>query len=91
MLRRVRFKIDISTHELHQKYKNIMGGFGIADNIRNYYRMNFELRKRKWWWYILFWAVVFILTNAYIIYICMHNMHDNTRKNILSHHDLERQ
>ena len=42
---------------------------------------------RKWWWYILFYAIDFILTNASIIYICMHNMHGTPMKHILSHHD----
>ena len=91
MLRLIRFKIDIPTHELHKKYNNKMGGVGIADNPRNYYRIYFGVRKRKWWWYIFFWAVVVILTNAYIIYICIHNMYGTPRKHRLSHHDLERQ
>ena len=32
-----------------------MGDVGIADNPRNYYRIYFGVRKRKWWWYIFFW------------------------------------
>ena len=64
------------------KYNNTMGDVGIDDNPRNYYRIYFGLRKRKWWGYILFWDVVVILINAYIIYICIHNMHINPRKHI---------
>ena len=52
-----------------KKYNDKMGGVGIADNPRNYYRIYFGVSKRKWGWYILFWAVVVILTNVYIIYI----------------------
>ena len=63
-----------------KKYNNKMGGVGIADNLRKYYRIYFGVRKRKWWWYILFSAVVVILTNAYIIYICIHNMHGRYSK-----------
>ena len=64
-----------------------MGGVGIDDNPRNYYSVYFGVKKRKWLWYILFWDVGVILTNAYMIYICIHNMHGATRKHRLSHHD----
>ena len=74
-----------------KKYNYKMGGVDIVDNRRNNYRVYFGLRKRKRWWYILFWAVVIILTNAYIIFICINNMHGTPRKHRLSHHDLERQ
>ena len=72
------------------KYNNKIRGVGIADNTRNYYRIYFGVSKRKWWWYILFLGVVFILTNEYVIYICINNMHSNPRKHILYHRDLER-
>ena len=74
-----------------KKYKNKMGGVGIADNPSNYYRMYFGVRKRKRWWYILFWGVVFILMNSYIINICIHNTQVTPSKNRLSCNDLERQ
>ena len=32
-----------------KKYNNKMGGVGIADKPRNYYRIYFGVRKRKWW------------------------------------------
>ena len=57
-----------------------MGGVGISGNPRNDYRIYFGVRKRKWWWNILFWNVVVILTYAYIIYICIYNMHGTPRK-----------
>ena len=63
-----------------------MGGVCISDNLRKYYRLYFGLSNRKWWWYILFWAVGTILTNGYIIYICIHNMHGTLMKHRLSHH-----
>ena len=67
-----------------KKHNNEMGGVGIADNIRNYYRIYIWVRNRKWWWYILFWDVGVIPTNEYIIYICIHNMHVTPRKDRLS-------
>ena len=33
-----------------RKYNNEMGGDGINDNVRNYYRIYIWLRNRKWWW-----------------------------------------
>ena len=50
MLIPVRLKIEIPTHELHQKYNKEMGGVGIADNLRNYYMIYFGVWNRKWWW-----------------------------------------
>ena len=47
-----------------KKYNDKMGGVGIADKPRSYYRIYFGVSKMKWWWYILFWDVVVILTNA---------------------------
>ena len=70
-----------------KKYNNKMGGVDIADNLRNYYGIYFGIRKSNWWWCILFWDVVVILTNAYMIYICIHNMHVTPRKHKLYHHD----
>ena len=68
-----------------------MGGVGISDNSRNHYRIYFGVSKSNWLWYIFFRAVFVILTNAYIINICIHNMHGIPRKHILYHHDLESQ
>ena len=50
----------------------------------------FWVRSRMWWWYIYFWDVGVIFTNAYIIYTCIHNMNSNPRKPILSHHDFRK-
>ena len=70
------------------KYNNKMGGVDISDQPRNYYKRYFGVIKRKWLWYIFFWDVFVIITNAYIIYIYIHNMHGNTNKIRLSHYDL---
>ena len=70
------------------KYKNKMGGVGIADKPRDYYRIYLGVRKREWWWYVFFWDVVVILANAYIIYTYMNKMHGPPSKHRLSHHDL---
>ena len=77
-------------HELNKKPKNEMGGVGIADNLRNLYRIYFWVRNMEWWCYIFFWSVGVILTNAYIIYILIHNMHGNPKKHRLSHQDFRK-
>ena len=68
------------------KYYYEIGCVGIADNLMNYYILYFGVRNRKGWWYILFWDIFSILTNGYIIYICIHNMHGTPMKHRLSHH-----
>ena len=70
-----------------KKYNNEMWGVGISDKLRNYYRIGFWVRNRKLWWLIFFWDVDIILRSAYIIYMFIHNMYGNPRKNILSHND----
>ena len=70
-----------------KKYNNEMGDVGVADRPKNYYWIHFGERNRTWWWHIFFWAVSVILINAYMIYICIHNMHGTPRKHRLSHHD----
>ena len=40
----------------------------VAYQLRNNYRFDHWLRKRKWWWYIIFWDIGVILVNAYIVY-----------------------
>ena len=50
-------------------YNHQMGDVDVADQLRNNYRFDHWLRKRKWWWSIMFWGIVVILVNAYIVYI----------------------
>ena len=52
----------------------------MADKLRNYYRIDFRVRNRKWRWYIVLGDVGVILTNAYIICICINNMKGTPRK-----------
>ena len=70
------------------KYNNRMGGVGIADNPRNYYRIYFGSMNMNWWWYIFFWGAVVILTTEYVIKICIHNIHGDPGKHLLYHHGL---
>ena len=47
-------------------YNHQMGDVDVADQLRKNYRFDHWLRKRKWWWYIMFWDIGVILVNAYI-------------------------
>ena len=50
-------------------YNKEMGDVDIADQLRNTYRFDHWMRKRKWWWSIFFWAIGVILVNSYIVYV----------------------
>ena len=41
-----------------------MGDVDVADQQRNNYWFDHWLKKRKWWWSIMFWAIAVILVNA---------------------------
>ena len=47
---------------------------------------SFGVSNTKWRWYILFWDVGDILTNACIIYMIIRNMNGTPRKHRLSRH-----
>ena len=49
-------------------YNQKMGQVDVGDQLRNYYRFDHWMRKRKWWWSIWVWCAGMLLTNAYIIY-----------------------
>ena len=53
---------------VNNDYNHDMGGVDIADQLRNYYRFDHWMRKRKWWWSIFFWAFGVLLVNAYVSY-----------------------
>jgi len=49
-------------------YNGSMGWVDVADQIRNYYRQDKNMRNRKYWWPIYQWASGVMATNAFIIY-----------------------
>ena len=53
---------------INDDYNHDMGGCDIADQLRNYYRFDHWMRKRKWWWSFFFWATGVLLVNTYISY-----------------------
>ena len=47
-------------------YNHQMGDVDVDDQLRNNYWFDNWIRNRKWWWYIMFWAICVILVNANI-------------------------
>ena len=53
---------------INDDYNHDTGGCDIVDQLRNYYRFDHWMRKRKWWWSFFFWATGVLLVNTYISY-----------------------
>jgi hypothetical protein len=53
-------------------YNNGMNGVDVADQLRNQYRFDHWMRKRKWWWSFWFWGIQVSLVNSYLLYKTAH-------------------
>jgi hypothetical protein len=53
---------------INDAYNHDMGHVDISDQLRNYYRFDHWMRKRKWWWSLYFWAIGVLLVNSYVCY-----------------------
>jgi hypothetical protein len=49
-------------------YNMGMNGVDVADQLRNQYRVDHWMRKRKWWWSIWWWGIQVLLVNSYLLY-----------------------
>jgi hypothetical protein len=60
---------------INNDYNHDMGHVDISDQLRNYYRFDHWMRKRKWWWALFFWGMGVSLVNAYVCYkeVCEQN------------------
>ena len=67
-IKRVKVKVPFYRMSLADEYNNKMGNVDVGDQLRNYYRFDHFIRKRKWWWSIWMWAVGVCLTNSYVLY-----------------------
>ena len=65
-----------------------MNAIDLADQIRNIYRWDIFMRKRKWLWSIMMWCLQMILDNSYILYKNYMKMHD---LEAISHFDFNQQ
>ena len=63
-------KVNVPFYRLNiaDLYNQKMGQVDVGDQLRNYYRFDHWMRKRKWWWSIWMWCFGMLLTNAYILY-----------------------
>ena len=68
-----------------------MGDVDVADKLRNNYRFDHWLRKRKWWWSIMFWDIGVILVNYYIVYIRVNLEAGVSKSNLIPHHNFRKQ
>ena len=68
-------------------YNHGMGDDDIADQLRNNYRFDYIMRKRKWWWSIMFWGIGVIIVNAYIVYMKVNLQAGKKTYELLSQHD----
>ena len=72
------------------KYNHTMGHVDVADQLRGSYRMDINIRNRKWWWAIMFWAFGTLLTNAYVVYIKVNVAEGVDKKQLLSHYQFRK-
>ena len=68
-----------------------MGDVDVADKLRNNYWFDHWLRKRKWWWSIMFWAIGVILVNTYIFYRGVNLEVGVSKSYLLSPHNFRKQ
>jgi Transposase IS4/SAP domain len=92
------FNVDTGSLELmrflrlnvNDSYNNDMGHVDVSDQLRNYYRFDHWLRKRKWWWSIKQWGIGVMLVNAFIIYKKVMEESGTPSKDWLSQYDFRR-
>jgi hypothetical protein len=75
---------------INDSYNNEMGHVDVSDQLRNYYRFDHYMRKRKWWWAIAFWGMGVQFVNAYIVYRKVMEKSGTPKKEWLSHYDFRR-
>jgi hypothetical protein len=67
-----------------------MGHVDVSDQLRNYYRFDHYMRKRKWWWSLAFWGIGVQFVNAYVVYCKVMEESGVPRKDWLSHYDFRK-
>ena len=72
-------------------YNHQMGDVDVANQLRNNYRFDHWLRKRKWWWSIIFGVICVILFNAYIFYRRVNFSAGVSKSDLLSQHNFRKQ
>lgn len=60
-------------------YNNVMNDVDLADQVRNVYRWDLFMRKRKWWWSTMMWFLQILQTNSFVLYKKYMIMHDQEK------------
>lgn len=77
---RKKVKVPFYRLNLADEYNNRMGRVDVGDQLRNYYRFDHFMRKRKWWWSFWMWTMGMLLTNAFILHQQFHELHKSKPK-----------
>jgi hypothetical protein len=67
-----------------------MGHVAVLDQLRNYYRFDHYMRKRKWWWSLAFWGIGVQFVNAYVVYCKVMEASGTPKKDWFSHYDFRK-
>ena len=73
---------------LFHDYNHGLNNVDLSDQVRNLYRGDLFMRKRKWLWLILMWCLKILQDNAYILYIKFMTMN---HLNAITHFEFNRQ
>ena len=68
-------KMRLLSPDFINNYNLGMNSVGRADFLRKNYQICIKLRKRKWWWSILFWAFGVDMVNTYLCKKSWHEMY----------------
>jgi hypothetical protein len=75
---------------INDTYNKEMGHVDVSDQLRNYYRFDHYMRKRKWWWSLAFWGIGVQFVNAYVVYCKVMESSGVLKKDWLSHYDFRK-
>jgi hypothetical protein len=75
---------------INDSYNVDMGHVDVSDQLRNYYRFDHWIRKRKWWWSIAFWGIGVLLVNSYIVYCKVMQANSIPKKDWLSQYEFRK-
>ena len=81
--------VDMPFNRLNiiDNYNNHMNDVDMADQVRNVYRWDLFMRKRKWWWSMMMWCLQVLQANSYVLYKKYMIMH---RLDPMSHYDFNK-
>jgi hypothetical protein len=83
-------KLKFLRLNINDNYNKEMGHVDVSDQLRNYYRFDHYMRKRKWWWSIAFWGIGVQFVNAYVVYCKVMEANQVPRREWFSHYDFRK-